>query len=94
MSYFTSAQTPPLLTPIARVTLALCPKNLFIGLTGNPKLVEIGGPPYLVPLVQRDKLYDLAALAGHLRRDPAYLAGAGAGPWPFINVNCEVTTLL
>ncbi|XP_028168455.1 ester hydrolase C11orf54 homolog isoform X1 [Ostrinia furnacalis] len=59
------------------------------GLTGNEKLVEIGGPPYLVPRVQRDKLYDLAALLRHLRRDPALLAGAGAGPWPHIDVNCE-----
>ncbi|KAL0841667.1 hypothetical protein ABMA28_013945 [Loxostege sticticalis] len=59
------------------------------GLTGNEKLVEIGGPPYLVPKVQRDKLYDLAQLLRHLQRDPAFLAGAGAGPWPHIGVNCE-----
>ncbi|XP_026742714.1 ester hydrolase C11orf54-like isoform X2 [Trichoplusia ni] len=66
------------------------PYNLTApGLTGNAKLVEIGGPPYLLPLVQRDKLYDLAALARHLRRPRALLAGAGAGPWPHISVNCE-----
>ncbi|XP_038215461.1 ester hydrolase C11orf54-like [Zerene cesonia] len=59
------------------------------GLTGNAKLIELGGPPYLVPLVQRDKIYDLAALLRHLGRDPALLAGAGAGPWPYIGVNCE-----
>ncbi|XP_013199568.2 ester hydrolase C11orf54 homolog [Amyelois transitella] len=59
------------------------------GLCGDPKLVELGGPPYLVPLVQRDKLYDLAALTRHLHRDPANLVGAGAGPWPHIGVNCE-----
>lgn len=59
------------------------------GLTGNAKLVELGGPPYLVPLVRRDKIYDLAALLRHLRRDPALLVGAGAGPWPYVGVNCE-----
>ncbi|KPJ00218.1 Ester hydrolase C11orf54-like [Papilio xuthus] len=59
------------------------------GISGNATLVEIGGPPYLVPLVQRDKVYDLAALLRHLRRDPALLVGAGAGPWPYIGVNCE-----
>ncbi|CAG4906351.1 unnamed protein product [Colias eurytheme] len=59
------------------------------GLSGNAKLIELGGPPYLVPLVQRDKIYDLAALLRHLARDPALLAGAGAGPWPYIGVNCE-----
>lgn len=61
------------------------------GLTGDAKLIELGGPPYLLPLVQRDKLYDLAKLAGYLHRDPAFMAGAGAGPWPYIGVNCEVS---
>ncbi|KAJ2952415.1 hypothetical protein O0L34_g6721 [Tuta absoluta] len=74
-------QTPDLRQPPYHLTSP--------GLSGNPKLVELGGPPYLVPLVQRDKLYDLAALAKHLGRDPAFLAGAGAGPWPFLGVNCE-----
>ncbi|XP_021194852.3 ester hydrolase C11orf54 homolog isoform X2 [Helicoverpa armigera] len=70
--------------------LTQSPYNLTSpGLTGNARLVEIGGPPYLLPLVQRDKLYDLAALAQHLHRDPALLAGAGAGPWPHLGVNCE-----
>ncbi|XP_073944526.1 ester hydrolase C11orf54 homolog isoform X2 [Choristoneura fumiferana] len=59
------------------------------GLCGDVKLVEVGGPPFLVPTVRRDKVYDLAALLRHLRRDPALLAGAGAGPWPYIGVNCE-----
>ncbi|XP_047988884.1 ester hydrolase C11orf54 homolog isoform X3 [Leguminivora glycinivorella] len=59
------------------------------GLCGNEKLIELGGPPYLMPSVQRDKVYDLAALAKQQRRDPAFLAGAGAGPWPYIGVNCE-----
>ncbi|XP_072943617.1 ester hydrolase C11orf54 homolog isoform X2 [Epargyreus clarus] len=68
------------------------PYNLVApGLTGeNPvKLVELGGPPYLLPLVRRDKVYDLAALLRHERRARALLAGAGAGPWPYAGVNCE-----
>ncbi|KAG6457270.1 hypothetical protein O3G_MSEX010192 [Manduca sexta] len=60
------------------------------GLSGNPKLVEVGGVPYLLPLVNRDKVYDLKGLVEHLRRgDSAYVAGAGAGPWPYAGVNCE-----
>ncbi|CAH2086971.1 unnamed protein product [Euphydryas editha] len=70
--------------------LTQAPYNLIApGLTGDAKLVELGGPPYLVPLVRRDKIYDLAALLRHLRRDPALLVGAGAGPWPYLGVNCE-----
>ncbi|XP_046964856.1 ester hydrolase C11orf54 homolog isoform X1 [Vanessa cardui] len=77
----TAEETPDLTQP---------PYNLVApGLTGDAKLVELGGPPYLVPLVRRDKLYDLAALLRHLRRDPALLVGAGAGPWPHAGTNCE-----
>jgi hypothetical protein len=64
------------------------------GLCGNAMLVEIGGPPYLLPSVSRDKLYDLRALLQHVHRDPALLIGAGAGPWPHIGVNCEVAYLI
>ncbi|XP_045446029.1 ester hydrolase C11orf54 homolog [Melitaea cinxia] len=75
--------------------LTQAPYNITApGLTGNAKLVELGGPPYLVPLVRRDKIYDLAALLRHLRRDPALLIGAGAGPWPFLGVNCEGIIIL
>lgn len=59
------------------------------GISGDAQLVEVGGPPYLMPLVQRDKIYDLHKLLQHLRRDPAFIAGAGAGPWPYLGVNCE-----
>ncbi|OWR52104.1 ester hydrolase C11orf54 homolog [Danaus plexippus] len=70
--------------------LTRSPYNLTSpGLCGDAKLVELGGPPYLVPTVRRDKLYSLTDLLRHLRRDPALLAGAGAGPWPYLGVNCE-----
>lgn len=59
------------------------------GLNGNPKVIEIGGPPYLLPLVQRDKVYDLKDVANLVHSDPAFLIGAGAGPHPYIGVNCE-----
>ncbi|KAJ0180214.1 hypothetical protein K1T71_003618 [Dendrolimus kikuchii] len=59
------------------------------GLSGSSKLVEVGGVPYLLPLVQRDKIYDLARLMQHLKRDPGFIIGAGAGPWPYTGVNCE-----
>ena len=29
------------------------------GLGGKPSLLHVGGVPYLVPMVQRDKLYDM-----------------------------------
>lgn len=61
------------------------------GLGGSPRLLDVGGPPYLLPLVQREKLYDmlhfqdLAEMPGK-----AFIIGAGAGPWPHYKTNCEV----
>ncbi|XP_063229985.1 ester hydrolase C11orf54 homolog [Bacillus rossius redtenbacheri] len=60
------------------------------GLGGSPRLVEVGGVPYLVPLVQRDRLYDLKDVGSWAEVEPAFVIGAGAGPWPYAGVNCEM----
>ena len=31
----------------------------YIGLGGKPRLLDIGGVPYLVPLAQKNKLYEM-----------------------------------
>ncbi|CAH0554431.1 unnamed protein product [Brassicogethes aeneus] len=59
------------------------------GLNGDPKLVEVGGPPFLLPLVQKDKVYDVKDIAKLAHSDPAFVIGAGAGPHPYIGKNCE-----
>ncbi|XP_078034350.1 ester hydrolase C11orf54 homolog [Augochlora pura] len=61
------------------------------GLGGNPTVLEIGGPSFLLPTVQRDKVYDVQQLVKHLQCcKNAFVIGAGAGPWPHINCNCEL----
>ncbi|XP_066997889.1 ester hydrolase C11orf54 homolog isoform X1 [Anabrus simplex] len=60
------------------------------GLGGKPRLVEVGGVPYLVPLVKREKLYDVKDVGHFAEVDPAFIIGAGAGPWPHAGVNCEM----
>lgn len=60
------------------------------GLGGKPRLIEVGGPPYLLPLVQKDKVYDMKDLGKAADVDSAFLIGAGAGPWPYAGVNCEM----
>jgi len=59
------------------------------GLNGNPKVLEIGGTQYLLPLVTKEKLYDLKDVAKLAGLEPAFIIGAGAGPFPYIGVNCE-----
>jgi len=61
------------------------------GLCGSPRLLDIGGVPFLMPLVQREKLYDMAdypRLTGS--HASGLVIGAGAGPWPHLNRNAEM----
>ncbi|CAG2170709.1 unnamed protein product [Oppiella nova] len=61
------------------------------GLSGDEKVADIGGVPYLVPLVQRDKYYSLKDIASVMEMDDnAFLIGAGAGPHREVGVNCEL----
>jgi len=57
--------------------------------------MDIGGPPYLIPLVDRSKVYDLSkivpAYAGSKGYPKGwYISGAAAGPWPVMGSNCEM----
>lgn len=62
------------------------------GLNGSPTLLEIGGPTYLLPLVDRTKVYELVGIMKKVlpNAKSLYVCGAGAGPHPSINSNCEV----
>lgn len=62
------------------------------GLSGSTTIVDIGGPPYLLPLVDRTKIYDLRQIAQLIQpNDTDILAiGAGAAYYPMLNSNCEV----
>lgn len=60
------------------------------GLCGNAALLEVGGPPYLLPLVDRTKLYDTKTMCQQALPVPEMLViGAGAGPFPFLGTNVE-----
>lgn len=65
------------------------------GLCGQPRIVEVGGVPYLVPTVQMDKLYemkDFPDLADFDFSDEksALILGAGAAPWTYLERNAEM----
>lgn len=63
---------------------------MFLGLCGNAKILDVGGPPYLLPLPQKNKIYEFKQIAKVVDMEECFIIGAGAGPWPYVGVNCEV----
>ncbi|KAH0560976.1 ester hydrolase C11orf54 homolog [Cotesia glomerata] len=92
--------TPALATNFEEIAVDLvdCPDLTKVpfqlaseGLGGHPKLFDIGGPPFLLPSVQRDKLYDVQTILKQINyNNKAFVIGAGAGPWPQVSRNCEM----
>lgn len=60
------------------------------GLGGSTVIVESGGVPYLLPTVNRDKMYDVKEMGKAVGLESFLMVGAGAGPWPHLGVNCEL----
>lgn len=60
------------------------------GICGGPRLADIGGPPFLLPEVQRQKIYQTEMLSKLMDLPGAFLIGAGAGPGHVEGVNSEM----
>ena len=60
------------------------------GLSGSPRLADVGGPPYLVPTVQRHKVYNLTDVAKEIKLPGCTFIGAGAGSSRLAGCNCEL----
>lgn len=65
------------------------------GLSGSQTIIEIGGPAFLLPIVDRTKIYNLVEISRKILTDAnsLFICGAGAGPHPLINSNCEVSSI-
>ena len=74
--------------------LTQAPFNLASkGLCGNSRILDIGGVPYLVPLAQKNKLYDMKdypKFTGMSSKEDCLIIGAGAAPWTYLERNAEV----
>lgn len=60
------------------------------GLGGSPRLLDIGGTGYLLPLADTTKLFDLGEMASLVGLPGAFVLGAGAGSSRVAGVNCEM----
>ena len=60
------------------------------GLCGSPRIADVGGPPFLLPLVNRSKIYDISKLTELIGLPDAFVFGAGAGPFNHVGVNSEM----
>uniref|UniRef100_A0A3Q3QUW6 DUF1907 domain-containing protein n=1 Tax=Monopterus albus TaxID=43700 RepID=A0A3Q3QUW6_MONAL len=80
-----------------QVSVAECPdltKDPFQfpvkGLCGKPRITDVGGVPYLVPLVQKHKEYNMDTISKELELPGAFILGAAAAPSRIIGMNAEV----
>ena len=60
------------------------------GLGGSTRILDIGGVPYLMPSVKREKLYDMRDYPKLTGMTSGLVIGAGAAPWPFLGRNAEM----
>lgn len=59
------------------------------GICGQTRIAEVGGVPYLLPLVNKKKVYDLNEIAKVIKLPGAFILGAGAGPFQTLGFNSE-----
>ncbi|KAG7483764.1 hypothetical protein MATL_G00041850 [Megalops atlanticus] len=64
------------------------------GLCGKPRITDVGGVPYLVPLVQLDKVYSMNTVAKELELPRAFILGAGAVSSKTVGMNAELMPLV
>uniref|UniRef100_H2RXU6 Chromosome 11 open reading frame 54 n=1 Tax=Takifugu rubripes TaxID=31033 RepID=H2RXU6_TAKRU len=64
------------------------------GLCGSPRITDVGGVPYLVPLVQKDKEYDMNTLSKELELPGAFFLGAAGAPSRSLGMNAELMPLV
>lgn len=85
----------------AQVRVVNCPdltKEPFhfpvTGLCGSPRITDVGGVPYLVPLVKKEKEYDMNEIAKEVELPGCFFLGAGAVASRVVGMNAEMMPLV
>ncbi|KAJ8266345.1 hypothetical protein GJAV_G00129330 [Gymnothorax javanicus] len=64
------------------------------GLCGKPRITDVGGVPYLVPLAQLDKVYNMNTIAKDVELPGGFILGAGAVSSKTVGMNAELIPLV
>lgn len=64
------------------------------GLCGKPRITDVGGVPYLIPLVQVDKVYNMNNVSKEIELPGAFMLGAGAVSSKTVGMNGELMPLV
>ncbi|XP_073716722.1 ester hydrolase C11orf54 homolog isoform X1 [Misgurnus anguillicaudatus] len=64
------------------------------GLCGKPRITDVGGVPYLFPLVQEDKVYNMNTVSKEIELPGAFMLGAGAVSFKTVGMNGELMPLV
>uniref|UniRef100_A0A8C9KRN9 Chromosome 11 open reading frame 54 n=1 Tax=Panthera tigris altaica TaxID=74533 RepID=A0A8C9KRN9_PANTA len=64
------------------------------GICGKTRIAEVGGVPYLLPLANKEKVYDVNKIAKEMKLPGAFILGAGAGPFQTVGFNCEFMPII
>ncbi|XP_043574527.1 ester hydrolase C11orf54 homolog isoform X3 [Chiloscyllium plagiosum] len=60
------------------------------GICGKPRIADVGGVDYLLPLPQTEKIYNLNVIANQVELPGGFILGAGAASFKAMGVNAEV----
>lgn len=63
----------------------------FSGLSGDENILDIGDLTSFIPVIKRDKLYNIKGLKQVTDSEPLFVIGPSGGPFPFIGVDSEAS---
>ncbi|KAJ0044091.1 hypothetical protein NL108_006791, partial [Boleophthalmus pectinirostris] len=79
-----------------KVSVVACPdltREPFLfpaqGLCGNPRITDVGGVPYLVPVAKKEKEYDMNVISKEVELPGGFFLGAGAVASRVVGINAE-----
>ncbi|XP_066551267.1 ester hydrolase C11orf54 homolog [Amia ocellicauda] len=64
------------------------------GICGKPRITDVGGVPYLIPVARPDKVYNMNSVAKEVELPGAFILGAGATSSKAIGMNAELVPLV